>query len=164
MSRRLPSPDDWSAAKQAGLDAHETLGRTQASISADLLQAVIDAAREGLPNEACGLLVGPAYASDGGTPERYVPLANAAASPYRYLIDPDQQLQVMLELDERNEVVWGIVHSHVASPAVPSATDVGLAFYPDSLYLVCSLARDEPEIRAWTIGDGAITEVPLGVS
>ena len=62
-------------------------------------------------------------------------MRNAAASPYRYLMDPDEQLRVLLEIDDADEVVWAIVHSHVASPPRPSATDVGLATYPDALYL-----------------------------
>jgi proteasome lid subunit RPN8/RPN11 len=70
-----------------------------------------------------------------------------------------------MELEDAEEVVWAIVHSHVASPARPSATDVGLAFYPDSLYVICSLASpDQPEVRAWSISDGAVTEVQLGVA
>ena len=98
------------------------------------------------------------YAADGGTPTRYVPMRNAAESPYRYMIDPEEQLNVWLELEDNDEVPWGIVHSHVASPAVPSATDVGLAFFPDSLYLVCSLADPErPTVRAWSIVD-TVTE------
>jgi len=61
-------------------------------------------------------------------------------------------------------VPWGIVHSHVASPAVPSATDVGLAYFPDSLYLVCSLMDEMPTVRAWSIRDGEIAEVQLAVT
>jgi len=157
----LPTPDEWEAIKRdasAGTD-----GAGDALISAHLVQAVIDAAREGLPNEACGLLVGPSYAADGGSPTRYVPLTNAAASPYRYLIDPQEQLRVWLELEDANEVPWAIVHSHVASPAAPSATDVGLAFFPDSLYVICSLEGEVPIVRAWSIRYGAVTEVPLAV-
>ena len=157
----LPTPDEWEAIKRDGTAA--TVGSDDVSISADLVQAVIDAARDGLPNEACGLLVGPAYAGDGGTPTRCVPLTNAAASPYRYMIDPQEQLRVWLELEDANEVPWAIVHSHVASPAVPSATDVGLAFFPDSLYVICSLADEMPTLRAWSIRDGVVTEVPLAV-
>jgi len=173
VSRRLPSPEDWSAAARAGEAARTTggpalavggLAATTARLAAVLLQQIVDAARAGLPNEACGLLAAQRHAADGGQPDRFVPLANAAASPYRYLIDPAEQLRVMLELDDRDEIVWGIVHSHVASAAVPSATDVGLAYYPDSLYLICSLARDEPVIRAWAIRDGQVTEVPLAVT
>jgi proteasome lid subunit RPN8/RPN11 len=81
------------------------------------------------------------------------------------MIDSDEQFKVWMELDDADEVVWAIVHSHVASPAVPSQTDVGLAFYPDSLYVVCSLTDfDHPTVRAWTIADGAMSEVSLLVT
>ena len=56
---------------------------------------------------------------------------------------------------------WGIVHSHVASAPAPSATDVGLAQYPDAVYLICSLATEPPQVRGWTIRDGAVGEVVL---
>ena len=106
------------------------------------------------PTRHAACLAGPTYAADGGAPTRYVPMRNAAESPYRYMIDPEEQLKVWMELEDNDEVPWGIVHSHVASPAVPSATDVGLAFFPDSLYLVCSLADpDDPRFapgRSWT--------------
>jgi len=158
----LPSPEEWEAVKRA--PASRSTGHGQASIPAGLLQAVIGAARAGVPNEACGLLVSDRYVDEGGVPARYVALTNAAASPYRYLIDPQEQLRVWMQLDDADEVVWAIVHSHVASPAIPSATDVGLAFYPDSLYLICSLAdRERPTVRAWSIRDGAVSEVRLAV-
>ena len=92
-------------------------------------------------------------------------LRNAAESPYRYLIDTAEQLRVWIELDAADEVVWAIVHSHVASPAEPSQTDVGLAYYPDSLYVICSLADpDRPSVRAWSIVNRAVSEVPLRVT
>ncbi len=162
MNEKLPTPDEWSAAKREATSS--AIGSTEASISAELVQAVIDAARAGVPNEACGLLVGRAYAGDAGSPERYISLTNAAASPYRYLIDPQEQLRVWLELEDADEIVWAIVHSHVASAAVPSATDVGLAFFPDSLYVICSLADEVPVVRAWSIRDGTVSEVQLAVA
>jgi len=161
-----PTPDDWQAAAQTGTTRRRlssTPASLRATLPAALLQEVIDAAREDAPNETVGLLVAPVYAGDGGVPVRYVRMANAAASPYRYLLDPDEQLRVMVEIDDADEVVWGIVHSHVASPAVPSVTDVGLAYYPDSLYLICSLADPVPEVRAWMIRDGEVSEVLLAV-
>jgi proteasome lid subunit RPN8/RPN11 len=162
VNEKLPTPEDWAAAKREG--EIQPVAATEASISADLLQALIDAARAGVPNEACGLLAAASYAANGGVPTRYVPLRNAAESPYRYLIDPEEQLRVWLELEDGGEVPWAIVHSHVASAAVPSATDVGLAFFPDSLYLICSLADELPSVRAWFIRDGVVTEVPLAVT
>jgi [CysO sulfur-carrier protein]-S-L-cysteine hydrolase len=156
---------DWADARSAGADAvRGGVAGFAASMPATMLQQIVDAARADVPNETVGLLVAGSYAADGGVPTRYVRMRNAAASPYRYLLDPDEQLRVFLEIDDADEVVWGIAHSHVASPAVPSATDVGLAFYPDSLYLVCSLAGEAPEVRAWTIRNGEVGEVPLAVS
>ena len=80
------------------------------------------------------------------------------------MIDPQEQLKVWLELEDAGEVPWAIVHSHVSSSAVPSATDVGLAFFPDSLYVICSLMDETPTIRGWSISEGVVTEVPLAVS
>lgn len=162
MNDTLPTADDWEAIKRDGSVGTDIA--PVASISAQLVQAVIDAARDGVPNEACGLLAAASYLADGGAPTRYVPMSNAADSPYRYLIDPQEQLRVWLELEDAGEVPWAIVHSHVASLAVPSATDVGLAFFPDSLYVICSLADEMPSVRAWSIVAGVVTEVPLAVT
>jgi [CysO sulfur-carrier protein]-S-L-cysteine hydrolase len=127
-----------------------------------LRDELVDWARHGYPNEACGILSAERPPDEGGAASAFHGLTNAAASPYRYLIDPAEQLRLMLELDDAGRVVWGIFHSHVRSPAEPSPTDIGLAFYPESLYLLCSLAdMDAPVVRAWRIRDGAVTEVPL---
>ena len=130
--------------------------------------AIVEHARTELPNEACGLVIGDSPAADGGRATRWVPTRNRAASPYRYEIDPDDLLRLTIETDDADEVFWAIVHSHVASPARPSPTDIGLAFYPDALYVVASLHPDEadlatgePGIRAWRILDGGAHEVSI---
>ena len=141
------------------------LARTTARLHAALLQELIDWARAGVPNEASGIIAGDRFATEGGGPRRFHPLTNKAASPYRYLIDPDEQLKVITEIDEADEVVWGIFHSHVASPAEPSPTDLELAFYPGSLYLICSLADPtRPVVRAWTLDGGRAEEVTLEIA
>jgi proteasome lid subunit RPN8/RPN11 len=126
-------------------------------------------ARAEYPNEMCGLIIGDRAAGEGGRALRFEPTRNKAASPYRYEIEPDDLLRLTIATDEADQVFWGIVHSHTHTPAVPSPTDIGLAFYPDSLYLLVSLADDqadpvtgEPGIRAWRIVDGTIDEVALG--
>jgi len=130
--------------------------------------AMVAQARAEYPNEACGLIVGDRPAADGGLALRYEPARNKAASPYRYEIDPSDLLRLTIETDDVDEVFWGIVHSHTHTPAVPSPTDIGLAFYPDSLYLLVSLGdaeadptTGEPSIRAWRIVDGSVFEVTL---
>ena len=104
----------------------------------------------------------------GGTATAWHPTRNRAASPLRYEIHAEDLLRVSLAIDDADEVIWGIVHSHVRSPARPSPTDVGLAFYPDALYIVVSLAESEADpatgaesVRAWRIVDGAVHEVAL---
>jgi len=126
-------------------------------------------ARAEYPNEMCGLIVGDRPAGEGGRALRFEPARNRAASPYRYEIDPDDLLRLTIATDGADEVFWGIVHSHTHTPAVPSPTDVGLAFYPESLYVLVSLADDqadpatgEPGVRAWRIVDGTVDELPLG--
>ncbi|HTS14477.1 MAG TPA: M67 family metallopeptidase [Candidatus Sulfotelmatobacter sp.] len=133
-----------------------------ARLPAAIRDELVASSRAALPNEACGILAGPASAFDGGAATEFHGLRNAAASPFFYQIDAAEQLKVMLAIDDADAVVWGIFHSHVASAPRPSATDVRLAAYPDALYLLCSLRDpDAPEVRAWTILDGTITEVPL---
>ena len=135
---------------------------TTVTLPAALRDELVAWAHAGLPNEACGIVAGGRAAAEGGAALRFHALANAAASPFRYLIDAKEQLRVMLAIDDADEVVWGIFHSHVGSPAVPSTTDVELAFYPDALYLICSLAdRDAPVIRAWRILNGEVAEAPI---
>jgi proteasome lid subunit RPN8/RPN11 len=158
----VPIVGDWQRAADAG-HARRAVGtdRVVARVPASLLDEVLAWCLAGRPNEACGLLAGPVLAAEGGSPSRFLPLANAAASPYRYLIDAEEQLRAVLAIDDAGEEVWGIVHSHVASPAEPSDTDVGLAGWPDALYLICSLAVQPPVIRAWSIREGTVAEVEL---
>jgi proteasome lid subunit RPN8/RPN11 len=143
-------------------------GPTSVAIPAPIREAIAAHARVELPNEACGLIVGDRPAADGGAALRWEPARNRAASPFRYEIDPDDLLRLTIRTDDADEVFWAIVHSHVASPARPSPTDIGLAFYPDALYVLISLHPDaadpvtgEPGLRAWRIVDGAVHEVAI---
>ena len=138
-------------------------GPVSARLPLAIAEAIEAQARAESPLEACGLIAGSAQAADGGRALRYVPCRNASASPGRYTVHPDDLLRVAIETDDADEAIWGIVHSHVTSPAVPSPTDVGLAQYPDALYLLVSLA-DEPALRAWRIVDGSTHEVALEIA
>ncbi len=129
---------------------------------------IIALARAEYPNEMCALIVGDRAAADGGRATRFEPTRNKAASPYRYEIDPEDLLRLTIATDDADEVFWAIVHSHTHSPAVPSPTDVGLAFYPDALYILVSLsdteadpATGDPGVRAWRIVDGQVSEVAV---
>jgi len=136
-------------------------GPAAVHVPPSIVEAIVDHARAEDPNEACGLVIGDRPAADGGRPLRFEPTRNRAASPYRYEIDPDDLLRLTIATDDADEVFWAIVHSHVRSPAYPSPTDVGLAFYPDALYVLVSLAEAEPALGAYRIVDGAIHGVEL---
>lgn len=156
-------------------------GPASTGLPASIVRQLVDHARREDPNEACGLILGSAPAADGGRALRFEPTLNASASPYRYEIDSKDLLRLTIESDDRDEVFWAIVHSHTHSPARPSPTDVGLAFYPDALYILVSLADLEPDtvvpdpaavvpgspgphVRAWRIVDRQVFEVALAVT
>jgi len=142
-------------------------GPSAVFVPPSIREAIAAQARAEYPNEACGLIVGDAPAAEAGVALEYVPARNKAASPYRYEIEPTDLLRLTIETDDADQVFWGIVHSHTHTPAVPSPTDIGLAFYPDSLYLLVSLSDDEagpegePSLRAWRIVDGQVFEVEV---
>lgn len=136
-------------------------GPASVRMTAEMVQALIDHARAEYPNEMCGIVVGDGPAADGGQPIRWEPTRNRAASPQRYEIHPDDLLRLTIATEDADAAFWGIAHSHTHSPARPSPTDAGLAFYPESIYLLVSLAGEEPAVAAWRIVDGEIHSVEL---
>ena len=131
------------------------------TIPRSLTDAIQDHARAELPNEACGLLSG---SLAEGRAVTFHPTRNAEASPLRYDVDPDDLVRVTYEIDEAGADLVGIVHSHVRSAPVPSQTDRRLAFYPEAFHVVVGLTDvDNPELRAWRIRDGRVTEASLVV-
>jgi [CysO sulfur-carrier protein]-S-L-cysteine hydrolase len=127
----------------------------------DLLDAVVAHARRDHPDEACGIVAGPA-GSD--RPERVVEMTNAERSPTFYRFDSQEQLRVWREMDDRDEEPVVIYHSHTATEAYPSRTDVSLAQEPGAHYLLVSTrADDEVEIRSYRIVDGEVNEEEVRV-
>jgi proteasome lid subunit RPN8/RPN11 len=128
------------------------------AIDQDQYDTLVAHARAEYPNEACALLGG-----RDGTVERVYALPNAEASPTFYVVEPKAQLRAMTEMDDLGLDLVGIFHSHVATEAYPSRTDVELAAYPDAAYLILSLAdQDAPVLRAFRIGQ--VDEEPVEVS
>lgn len=118
---------------------------------------MIDHARAGAPAEICGVL--------GGAGDRVnivLPVANIDPDPHRYLMDPKGLLAALRHLDERGAELLGFYHSHPHSAAQPSQTDLALAFYPECLYAIVSLAEVEaPRMRVFRLGDGQFVETPI---
>ncbi len=119
----------------------------------DLLDAMVAHCRAEHPVEACGVLAG-----RDGVPERHIPMRNAEASRTRYAMDPEQQLAVWCDMDERGEHPVVIYHSHTATEAVPSAPDVAYAAEPGAYYVIVSTRGELPSVRSYQITDGVVTE------
>jgi proteasome lid subunit RPN8/RPN11 len=127
-------------------------------IPKSIYEEMVRHAREDAPNECCGLIGG----EDGEAKTLYRG-RNAEASPLRYNLDPHDQFRIMTEMEERGEELSAIYHSHTGSPAYPSQTDINLAAYPDTLYLIVTLVEGEEDLRGFNIRDGEVTEVDLVV-
>jgi [CysO sulfur-carrier protein]-S-L-cysteine hydrolase len=131
-------------------------------ISRALLDQIVAHARADHPDEACGVIAGPA---GSGTPERFIAMTNAARSPTFYEFDSMEQFAVWRELDDRDEEPVVIYHSHTATAAYPSRTDISYAGEPQAHYLLVSTADpDTEEIRSYRIVDGEVTEEDVQVS
>jgi len=146
-------------------------GPATAELPAAIRDAIVAHTRAGEPLEACGVIIGDRPAAEGGVALRFEPARNAAQSRYLYEIDANDLLRLTIETDDADEVFWAIVHSHTHTPAVPSATDRRLAFYPDALYLLVSLAPEEANaltgaesVRAWRVLNDEIHEVALTIT
>lgn len=116
-------------------------------------------ARADAPNECCGILLGRA-----GRIARFRRCRNAEQSPYRYRVDGPELLAIENECRSNSWEILAIYHSHTHTPAYPSQTDVQLAAYPDAAYILVSLQNPEqPDVRAYSILDGAISELPIEI-
>ncbi len=123
--------------------------------------AIVAHARRDHPDEACGVVAG-AYGSD--RPTRFIPMLNAARSPTFYEFDSGDLLALYQEMDTRDEEPVVIYHSHTATQAYPSRTDVSFAAEPGAHYVLVSTREpDTHEFRSFRIVDGEITEEPVDV-
>jgi len=132
------------------------------TIAPELQAKIIAHARADHPDEACGVIAGPA-GSDW--PERFIPMLNAERSPTFYRFDSMEQFRVWREMDERDEEPVVIYHSHTATEAYPSRTDVSYASEPGAHYvLVSTRDPDVAEFRSFRIADGTVTEEEVRIA
>jgi proteasome lid subunit RPN8/RPN11 len=130
-------------------------------IRRDLVDAMVAHARRDHPDEACGIIAGP---EGSDRPERFIAMDNAERSPTFYRFDSAEQLKVWREMDRADEVPVVVYHSHTATEAYPSRTDVSFAAEPDAHYVLVSTRDPEQhELRSYRIVDGVATEEPVQV-
>jgi proteasome lid subunit RPN8/RPN11 len=138
-------------------------------IPREFVDEMIAHAREDAPNECCGIIAG-----KDGQATRVFRSINELANPYRYKMDPQDQLRILHECQDNDWDFLAFYHSHTASEASPSPTDIRLAFvpetpttagtpmlwWPDAYWVIVSLGdADNPVVRAFRIlSDGQVNE------
>jgi proteasome lid subunit RPN8/RPN11 len=124
------------------------------SLPQSFIDEIIAHAQADAPNECCGIIAG-----QDGRAVKLFRAKNSEASPYRYNVEPKDLFRIYRECDENGWGFLGIYHSHTASEAYPSPTDVRLAFWPEAYYILVSLQdAANPAVRAFRILDGAVSE------
>jgi len=130
-------------------------------IRRELVDEIVAHARRDHPDEACGVIAGP---EGSDSPERFIPMLNAARSPTFYEFDSGDLLKLYREMAANDEVPVVIYHSHTATEAYPSRTDISFAGEPGAHYLLVSTREpDSEEIRSFRIVDGVVTEEEINI-
>ncbi len=109
-----------------------------------------------LPEEACGLIAG-----KDGLATAVAPITNSLHSPFRFQMDPREQVARMLEFESIGQSLLAIYHSHPQGPATPSGTDIALSAYPEAVNLIVSPANGEWQCRGFIIHQGVVREIPV---
>ena len=133
-------------------------------ISDEFVLEMIEHSRLENPNECCGILAG-----TGGKVTKLYRIQNSTPSPYRYVMDPNEQLKAMKDADERSLNLMAFYHSHTHSPAYPSDTDVRMATesgWVDFCYVLVSLEdSSKPDVRFFDISaDGNVNEEEVKIT
>lgn len=133
-------------------------------ISRQFVDAILDQSRAEYPDEACGVILGPVGM---GKAQRIKPMINAAHSPTFYEFDPKDLLALYRDLDDLDEEIVVIYHSHTDTEAYPSRTDIAYAGEPGAHYVLVS-TREEiapiTEFRSFRIVDGVVTEEIVAIT
>lgn len=124
------------------------------TITDEAYQSVLAQALNEAPVESCGYLLGP----DRQTVTVNFPMTNIDHSEEHFSFDPKEQFAAVKYARQNGLVIVGNWHSHPASPSRPSAEDIRLAFDPNILYFILSLAGPQPVFNAFVIADGEVKE------
>ena len=122
-----------------------------------ILSAIIEHARTGYPAEVCGIIAGV-----GGEGQALHRGRNQSPTPHVAFELDAETVARQIEFEDQGLTLAAIYHSHPDGPEIPSTTDVRQAYYPDSIYLICSLADfARPVVRGFRIQNGSVSEVKL---
>jgi proteasome lid subunit RPN8/RPN11 len=134
------------------------------TISRAHVDAIVEQSRTEYPDECCGVILGPI---GKGSPDRLKPMINAAHSPTFYEFDPKDLLALYREVDDNDEEIVVIYHSHTETEAFPSRTDIAYAGEPGAHYVLVSSRKEIApaiEFRSFRIIDGVVAEEEVSIT
>ena len=132
---------------------------TNMRIAREMYDEIVAHARTDAPNECCGIV-----ASRDGDAVKVYRATNAEASPFRFVIDPREQLDIHNAIDAADLDLGAIYHSHTRTAPSPSQTDINFSkAWPGVLWIIVGLADGDPQVRTWRIDDGRVSEAELVV-
>jgi proteasome lid subunit RPN8/RPN11 len=134
------------------------------TISREIVDLILEQSRAEYPDECCGVILGPVGSDQ---PVRYKPMINSAHSPTFYEFDPKDLLALYREIDENDEEIVVIYHSHTETEAYPSRTDIAYAGEPGAHYVLVSTRKEiapATEFRSYRIIDGVVTEEEVSIT
>lgn len=133
-------------------------------LSRKIYDELVNHAISGAPFEICGIISGETSENDTRKAGKIYRMTNTDKSERTFLMDPKEQLKVMKGMRNNNEEMVAIYHSHPATRAYPSSTDVGMSFYPDTSFIIISLEnKNKPYMKSYNIRDGKITEEEIKI-
>ncbi|MDP2276915.1 MAG: M67 family metallopeptidase [Nitrospirota bacterium] len=133
-------------------------------IPKNLFEEMLSHCREVYPNEACGILAG-----NGEEASKIYRITNSENSPVTYKFESTEHIRADIDIRENKLAMLAIYHSHPSSVAYPSQKDIEDAFwdgdpnYPDAVYVIVSLIKEQPVVKGFSIREGAVKEVRISV-
>jgi proteasome lid subunit RPN8/RPN11 len=127
-----------------------------------MVDAIVAHARRDHPDECCGVVAG-----KDGTATRMFRMENAERSPTGFTFDSAEWLRVYRAMDDADEDLLVVYHSHTMTEAYPSRTDVRWSVNtPGSSWLLVSTREpDVEEVRSYRISpEGVVAEEELVVT
>jgi len=113
--------------------------------------------------EVCGLLAGYRISTEYVV-KTVISITNELHSPYRYRMDPKEQLKAFLAIEDRNMQLVAIYHSHPFGPAFPSPTDLREAYYPDAVQIIWSYQEGRWDSKGFIIHSNSVCEITIGIT
>ncbi len=129
-------------------------------LPAELLDAIVQAAKAAFPRECCGLVEGSQDGEDFRATALY-PARNLAQAADRFEIDPADHIAAAKSARSRGHRLIGCYHSHPGGQARPSAHDLARAAEDDFLWLIAATGGVRSELAAFVYRPAGFEEIVL---